>query len=340
MPIEIIIEDTLPNKMISAIAKKLEIEEVVNNNEVSITLPKKYGNGSIKHITFSHGISILEANVILKDDIQLNYVEGKIHPLKIVLVKNGTIKHTFNEQEEKTNYLNSYEYAIIASNRKNNNNFILPKDTEISFFSIQINRKKFEPKIQDFILDMHVDISQLLGDLNGVRKFYYKNFFNINTSKLLDDFIKCEYVNFMKSTHLEGITYELLVNQFQNYLVNLENLNSENSIALATRRKIKEAVSYIENDIEHYENIEQLSKKVSLNKKTLQNGFKVLFNTTVNKYVSNYRVFKAKELLKNSDLTISEITYKLGFNSPSYLTKVFKSYYGVTPLEYKKKLLR
>lgn len=39
MPIEIIIEDTLPNKMISAIAKKLEIEEVVNNNEVSITLP-------------------------------------------------------------------------------------------------------------------------------------------------------------------------------------------------------------------------------------------------------------------------------------------------------------
>ena len=41
------------------------------------------------------------------------------------------------------------------------------------------------------------------------------------------------------------------------------------------------------------------------------------------------------DFLENSDLTISEITWKAGFSSPGYMGKCFKEYFGVTPLQYR-----
>jgi AraC-like DNA-binding protein len=38
--------------------------------------------------------------------------------------------------------------------------------------------------------------------------------------------------------------------------------------------------------------------------------------------------------LLQSDLRVSEIMYKVGFNSHSYFTKCFREYYGVAPTEY------
>jgi len=50
----------------------------------------------------------------------------------------------------------------------------------------------------------------------------------------------------------------------------------------------------------------------------------------------NRRLKKAKYLLNNEDLTISEITYMVGFSNPNYFSTVFKSKYGCTPSDFKK----
>ncbi|MBN1767297.1 MAG: helix-turn-helix transcriptional regulator, partial [Prolixibacteraceae bacterium] len=50
------------------------------------------------------------------------------------------------------------------------------------------------------------------------------------------------------------------------------------------------------------------------------------------------RVKKASELLISSELTISEITYKVGFTDARYFTKQFKAEFNVVPSLYKKQL--
>ena len=44
---------------------------------------------------------------------------------------------------------------------------------------------------------------------------------------------------------------------------------------------------------------------------------------------------KAKYLLLNEDLSISEISYKVGFSSQAYFATVFKSKFGMTPKAFK-----
>ena len=45
------------------------------------------------------------------------------------------------------------------------------------------------------------------------------------------------------------------------------------------------------------------------------------------------RLKKAERLLKTTQMTVSEISYDVGFSSPSYFSKCFKDYFGVQPGE-------
>ena len=65
-----------------------------------------------------------------------------------------------------------------------------------------------------------------------------------------------------------------------------------------------------------------------------RNIFLAVFNTPPTKYIQQYRVDKAKELLVNSELSIDDIAVKVGFANSSYFCKVFKSLTGYTPSEF------
>lgn len=58
---------------------------------------------------------------------------------------------------------------------------------------------------------------------------------------------------------------------------------------------------------------------------------------SVNRYIRELRLEKAAKLIKKTDLTIAEISYQVGFGSPSYFNKAFVNYYGIAPGEYKTK---
>jgi YesN/AraC family two-component response regulator len=48
---------------------------------------------------------------------------------------------------------------------------------------------------------------------------------------------------------------------------------------------------------------------------------------------------KAIQLLESENYSVSEVAYKVGFNDPSYFTRIFKKEYGKAPSEYVEKSL-
>ena len=64
--------------------------------------------------------------------------------------------------------------------------------------------------------------------------------------------------------------------------------------------------------------------------------FKKYMHCTITQYVNRAKLQHAKELLTNTDLSLIEITNQLHFESLSYFHKIFKSYYSVTPVEYRR----
>ncbi|WP_230080273.1 hybrid sensor histidine kinase/response regulator transcription factor [Winogradskyella marina] len=81
-------------------------------------------------------------------------------------------------------------------------------------------------------------------------------------------------------------------------------------------------------------NSEQLSEKMLLSRMQLHRKLKALTGLTTTQLIRNERLKIAVLLLKESDLTISEIAYHIGYNTPSYFIKHFKAVYNSTPSEY------
>lgn len=64
--------------------------------------------------------------------------------------------------------------------------------------------------------------------------------------------------------------------------------------------------------------------------------FSSIENITIEQYVIVHRIERAKELLKYGELTLSEISYKLGYSSVQHLSGQFKKVTGMTPSAFKK----
>jgi AraC-like DNA-binding protein len=80
---------------------------------------------------------------------------------------------------------------------------------------------------------------------------------------------------------------------------------------------------------------DDLCKAMFLSRTQLFRKMKSLVNEAPANYIRNFRLKKAKELLETSDLTISEVAYKSGFQTINHFTKVFKEEYGIPPSVYR-----
>mgnify|MGYP002292008563 FL=1 len=83
--------------------------------------------------------------------------------------------------------------------------------------------------------------------------------------------------------------------------------------------------------------VEDLGSKMGLSRVQLYRKIKALTNYSPNELVRITRLKKAASLLASSEKTISEITYEVGFTSPSYFTKCYKEYFGESPTDFLKR---
>ena len=80
-----------------------------------------------------------------------------------------------------------------------------------------------------------------------------------------------------------------------------------------------------------------LCKAMSLSRTQLFRRLKSLIKEAPANHIKTMRLQKAKELLETTDCTISEITFKTGFQTISHFTKIFKKRYGIVPSVYRQK---
>ena len=55
---------------------------------------------------------------------------------------------------------------------------------------------------------------------------------------------------------------------------------------------------------------------------------------TVKEFIRTLRIKRAAQLISKTDLTVSEVAYKVGFREVNYFRKCFKEFYNVNPSEY------
>ena len=83
--------------------------------------------------------------------------------------------------------------------------------------------------------------------------------------------------------------------------------------------------------------VSELASEIGFSKSQLLRKIKAVTGKTASEFIREIRLQEAAKLILKEKYTASEISYRVGFNSPSYFCKCFHDYFGVTPGEYKDK---
>ncbi|MBU5439589.1 AraC family transcriptional regulator [Tissierella sp. MSJ-40] len=127
--------------------------------------------------------------------------------------------------------------------------------------------------------------------------------------------------------------WKLLITN-QNKTITEENFNK-----YIDQQRIKTIMSYIH---EHYMEkitLQEIASVVHISKGECCRSFKRIVKCTVFEYILNYRINKSIELLRITDMTISQIADLTGFGSASYYIESFKKKVSCTPKEYRKSIM-
>jgi AraC family transcriptional regulator len=82
-------------------------------------------------------------------------------------------------------------------------------------------------------------------------------------------------------------------------------------------------------------NSDHLSERTGMPYHQLSRIFSDQTGTTLEKYIILLKIERVKELLSYKDLTLSEISYQMGYSSVQYLSNQFKQVVGITPKQFK-----
>ena len=122
---------------------------------------------------------------------------------------------------------------------------------------------------------------------------------------------------------------------FNKYFKGIKNTD----LSLQTSRDkqfITSVLNYINDNINNPNlSVESLADELFLSRSKLYRKIKFLTGDTATEFIRKIKLEKAKELLNTTDFTVSEISYKVGFSSPSYFTKCFKLHFGKIPKEFR-----
>ena len=148
----------------------------------------------------------------------------------------------------------------------------------------------------------------------------------------VDEFLQKPFDEELLLARINNIleTRKMYQRKFSLYM-NVEELNiSEES---DDEKFIKKAVEIVkENYKDPYFDVGNFIDAMGISKSLLNKKMQTLIGQSAGHFIRNYRLNLAHEMiLKNKNMTISEIAYEVGFNDPKYFTRCFTKQFGVAP---------
>lgn len=102
-------------------------------------------------------------------------------------------------------------------------------------------------------------------------------------------------------------------------------------LAECTNETLRKATDYISQNYSTNISVDEVALHVGVSSRYLRTLFSRNLHLSPIDYLNLYRVNKAVELLKQTGLSVKEVSFQCGFRSPQYFSRIFKRYMGVTP---------
>ena len=130
--------------------------------------------------------------------------------------------------------------------------------------------------------------------------------------------------------------FEAIMKWQQSSLIELTQKVSALKTGKTVSPLVHQVLNYIAPHINEPLTVNSIAQILYQNRSYLSRIFKSEMEINLSDYIVERKLLEAKDLLRFSERSISEISNFLAFSSQSYFQTVFKKKYGITPLQYRK----
>ena len=139
-----------------------------------------------------------------------------------------------------------------------------------------------------------------------------------------------------KDLFIEAKVRELLYKQI---IQRAKNQNTKDFKLDKYRSQMQMACSFIEGNVKKLPPLNEIASYVGVCDTILKVAFKHFYGKTVNEYYNEYRLNKARKLLKDPAHNIADVAYLTGYRHTSYFSTAFKQKYEIMPKDFRKNML-
>lgn len=160
--------------------------------------------------------------------------------------------------------------------------------------------------------------------LDSVRFKYYAEIFD----ELIEIYAATPYALSLMKSKVYGLLYEISKS------FHYEKIYSKTFLPIA------KGILYMEQDISYDQPIAEIARMCNVSDSCFRRLFQQYSGISPSEYKMQKLIHQAKALLRSGNLTISEVSSRLGFDDPAYFSRVFKRKTGMTPSEYSDQFYR
>lgn len=227
-----------------------------------------------------------------------------------------------------------YNQILFSTNEKEESYLFLDETIkEFQHYLIQDNKEYAVSLIHRLISDLSQHTNTLSSN---IKNYFYRLLLQIyETSRelLLDSFLETHDYNQAWQTLTKFNTlYELkdyTVEQIEEFFGYRNDKRDNSSKVLQIKNYI--ASNYMDSNL----SVKQISEYAYISMAYMCSMFKQETGKTINQYITNLRIEKAKELLKNKSNNISDVAEYVGVSDSQYFAKIFRKNVDMTPTMYK-----
>ena len=303
-------------------------------------LDPSIGKGEIRYINLRSGLKTFDFSFLLYRDVEIpfNFIPGQT--LQFLFCLEGTFTHKFEDHDEHIK-IDQYQTAVSHCDKGLPSRIFINKDQKFILNVIFVDKSEYFSKFDDEINHFDQKIQELLKAIGEKHKYFHAGTFSLKIAEQFKLLLGVEHSNEIAETlSQKGRYYLILAKHIEKFCIEINEDENTSGLLKTELKKIADVSEEIKAQPEAQHSIRSLCISSGLSPAKLQEGFKFMFDRTVADYVRNVRLEKAEDLIRTTDLTISEIVYSVGLTSRSYFCKIFKKKYNNSPKEYKLKVQR
>lgn len=294
-----------------------------HNDKFDVTwqYPEQLGQGTYREIELRQGVELAIDNYRLHDNVIMQCPE-----------RSHLLEYEFAIGKSTTTPIPSGQYSLYGSGIAPIEKWEQSAAEPIVGINVHIEPEVF----QTFLGDRELASMRLEHLIGKSDRYYYhrRGTTTVAMQTVLHQILHCPFRDMTKKIYLESKVWELMALLIEEEKKRHQSKRSTFTLKLDDIDRIHHAKEVLTQQIDNPPLLLDLARQVGLNDCTLKRGFREVFGTTAFGYLHDHRLEQARQLLLENRFNVSEIAAQVGFGSCSYLSKVFRKKYGVSPKQY------